>query len=59
MKKYEQPITEIVEVDLSSSTLDGTYDIASLQHEKNQIGGDDDNINIDELPTNSVSLWDE
>lgn len=56
MKNYEQPITEIVEVVLSSSTLDGTYDIASLQHENNQIGGDDDDIVI---PSNSINLWDD
>ena len=58
MKKYEQPITEIVIVDLSSSTLDGTYDIASLQHEKNQIGGDDDDDSVF-IPSNSINLWDD
>lgn len=56
MKKYEQPITEIVEVDLSSSTLDGTYDIASQQHENNEIGGDDDSV---VMPSNSINLWDD
>ena len=58
MKYYEKPITEIVEVRWSSSTLDGKYEIGSMNHESNTIGGDEEGIEI-LSNSHSTDLWDE